>query len=374
VNAPFGSASFAPNTGGDRDGDDDGEGDDRVSAEAVGGHLWDSALRSNKTVRNYGFFVDQAYYVTSQKDPTKPDPVLKIYLPISPTPFAANLPQAVPLEPELRDKTDLFFRGFDQNNADTYLFNEWLRDVTANGLPNLTLLRLPHDHFGSESTAIAGLNTPSLQIADNDYAIGKVAEFISHSPYWKSTAIFILEDDAQNGGDHVDAHRSLGYLISPYSKRGVTISTNYNTVNVLRTIEDLLGIDYLNQSDANAAPMSDVFTSTPNFTPYSAIIPGSLCAAPVDPNLVPACGSIHAKITPVVPELHDAAWWAESLKNFDFHDADRNDADAFNRVLWRGIMGDVTYPTVRSDLDLRKNRAELLKKWRAEKSHITPVP
>src|SRR5262249_13561578 len=88
-------------------------GTNNLSAEAVAGHLWDSALRANKTVRNYGFFVDQAYYVTSQSDPTKPDPVLKIYLPVSPTPFSSNLPQGVPLEPDLRDKTDLFFRGFD---------------------------------------------------------------------------------------------------------------------------------------------------------------------------------------------------------------------------------------------------------------------
>jgi len=363
VNAPFGSTSFAPNS--DRDGDQDA--DERSGAEAVGGHLWDSALRANKTVRNYGFFVDQAYYVTTQKDPTKPDPVLKVYLPISPTPFASNLPQAVPLEPELRDKTDLFFRGFDQNNPDTYLYNEWLRDVTVNGLPNLTLLRLPHDHFGSESTAIAGLNTPSLQMADNDYAIGKVVEFVSHSPYWRNTAIFILEDDAQSGGDHVDAHRSFGYVISPYSKRGVTISTNYDTVNVLRTIEDLLGIDHLNQSDANAAPMADVFTHTPNFTPYSAIIPGNLCAPPVDPNLVPACNSPSAKITKRVPELHDAGWWAENLKSFNFHDADRLDTEAFNRILWKGIMGDAPYPTVRSGVDMRKNRVNLLKRWEASK-------
>src|SRR5262249_8564798 len=235
---PFGSPSLAPNTGSDPDGDDEGDGDDHLGAEAVGGYLWESALRENKTVRNYGFFVDQAYYVTSQSDPTKPDPVLKVYLPISPTPFASNLPQAVPLSPGLRNKTDLYFRGFDMNNADIYLFNEWLRDVTINGLPNLSLVRLPHDHFGSTATAIAGLNTPSLQMADNDYAVGRLVDFISHSPYWQNTAIFILEDDAQNGGDHIDAHRSLGYVISPYSRRGVTISTNYNTVNVLRTIED----------------------------------------------------------------------------------------------------------------------------------------
>ena len=323
-------------------------------------------------MRNYGFFIDQAYYVTSQAYPTKPDPVLKVFLPISPTPFASNLPQAVALEPELRDKTDLFFRGFDQNNADTYLYNEWVRDVAVNGLPNLTLLRLPHDHFGSSSTAIAGVRTPTLQISDNDWAIGSVVDFISRSQYWRNTAIFILEDDAQSGGDHVDAHRSFVYAISPYSKRGVTVSTNYNTVNVLRTIEDILGIGHLNQSDANAAPMADVFAFDPDFTPYSAIIPGDLCAPPVNPNLVPACKTSSAKISPRVPELHDAAWWAANLKDFNFHDADRNNADAFNRVLWKGIMGDdVPYPTVRSGLDLRQNRAELLRRWKESKKKET---
>jgi DNA-binding beta-propeller fold protein YncE len=266
--------------------------------------------------------------------------VLKVFLPISPTPFASNLPQAVPLEPELRDKTDVYFRGFDMNNADTYLYNEWVRDVTISGLPDLSLVRLPHDHFGSTATAIAGLNTPSLEMADNDYAIGRLVDYLSHSRYWQNTAIFILEDDSQSGGDHVDSHRSFVYAVSPYSKRGVTISTNYNTVNVLRTIEDLLSIDHLNQSDANAAPMADVFSQTPDFTPYSAIIPGR--------------------------ELHGAAWWAEKLKGFDFHEADRVDAEVFNRVLWEGIMGDVPYPTLRSGLDLRQHRAQLLKKWTEE--------
>jgi DNA-binding beta-propeller fold protein YncE len=274
----------------------------------------------------------------------------------------------------LRDKTDLYYRGFDMNNADTYLYREWLRDMTVNGLPNLTLLRLPHDHFGNTGTAVAGLHTNSLQMSDNDYAIGKVVETISHSQYWKNTAIFILEDDAQSGGDHMDAHRSLGYVISAYSRRGVTIPTNYDTVNMLRTIEDLLGIDHLNLSDANAAPMSDVFTRTPDMTPYTAVIPGNLCAAPVDPALVPECKSASAKITPKLPELHDAAWWAEALKPFDFHDADRIDAEAYNRVLWEGTMGDVPYPTTRSGKDLRKNRGRLLKEWEASKKAAQKRP
>jgi DNA-binding beta-propeller fold protein YncE len=132
-------------------------------------------------------------------------------------------------------------------------------------------------------------------------------------------------------------------------------------------MEDLLGIDHLNQSDANAAPMSDVFTLFPNFTPYSAIIPGSLCAAPVSPNLVPACNSPSAKITPQMRDLHNGSWWAENTKNFNFHGADKLDAGAFNRVLWKGIMGNVPYPTVRTGLDLRNNREQLLKQWDAEK-------
>jgi YVTN family beta-propeller protein len=311
-----------------------------VDPGAVGGYIWDAAIRAGKSVRNYGFFVDQAYYVSTGGDPTKPDPRLPTYLPISPRPFDDNLPQAVALTAPLQGRTDVFFRGFDQNNADTYLFNEWVRDVTANGLADLTLLRLPHDHFGSFATALAGLGTPSLQIADNDYAIGKVVDFISHSDRWRDTAIFILEDDAQNGGDHVDSHRSFVYALSAYSKRGRTISTNYNTVNVLRTMEDLLGIAHLNFRDANAQPMKDVFSRVPDFTPYTAIIPGSLCAAPVDPNLVPACATGSAALqSPPVPDLHGRAWWAGRTSRFDFSREDRIDADAFNRVLVEGITG-----------------------------------
>jgi DNA-binding beta-propeller fold protein YncE len=202
------------------------------------------------------------------------------------------------------------------------------------------------------------------------YAIGKVVDFISHSPYWRNTAIFILEDDAQSGGDHVDAHRSFGYAISPYSKRGVTISTNYNTVNVLRTIEDLLGIDHLNQSGANAAPMADVFTRTPNFTPYSAIIHGSLCAPPVDQNLVPACSSPSAKITSRVPELHDGAWWAEILKSISMTriaSTLKRSTASFGKGSWATCLT----RRFAAVIDLRKNRTQLLKKWEASKKSQT---
>jgi YVTN family beta-propeller protein len=368
---PTGSSNILPGT---KNVDSPEGANDDLDAEKVGGYLWDSALRAHKTVRNYGFFLDQSYYISSGGDPTKPDPKVPTYIPISPTPFDTKIPQAIEEQPALLGLTDIYYRGFDQNNADTYLVNEWQRDMGVNGLPNLTLLRLPHDHNGSFGTAIAGLGSAELQISDNDYAIGRVTDIISHSPYWRDTAIFILEDDAQNGSDHVDSHRSFAYVISPYSKRGVTISTNYNTVNVLRTIEDLMGINHLNFRDADAAPMADVFTQKPDFTPYSAIIPGDLCTAPVDPNLVPACDTPGAQISAAVPPLHDAAWWAAKTKGFDFSDADRIDADAFNRVLWQGTMGDnLPYPTVRSRQDLRQNRSELIKRWQESKTQSKQV-
>ena len=368
---PTGSSNILPGT---KNVDSPEGANDDLDAEKVGGYLWDSALRAHKTVRNYGFFLDQSYYISSGGDPTKPDPKVPTYIPISPTPFDTKIPQAIEEQPALLGLTDIYYRGFDQNNADTYLVNEWQRDMGVNGLPNLTLLRLPHDHNGSFGTAIAGLGSAELQISDDDYAIGRVTDIISHSPYWRDTAIFILEDDAQNGSDHVDSHRSFAYVISPYSKRGVTISTNYNTVNVLRTIEDLMGINHLNFRDADAAPMADVFRQKPDFTPYSAIIPGDLCTAPVDPNLVPACSTPGVEISAAVPPLHDAAWWAAKTKGFDFSDADRIDADAFNRVLWQGTMGDnLPYPTVRSRQDLRQNRSELIKRWQESKTQSKQV-
>ncbi len=225
-------------------------------------------------------------------------------------------------------------------------------------------MRLHHDHFGNFNQAVAGLNTPALQMADNDYAVGLLVEKISKSPYWKDTAIFVIEDDAQNGPDHIDAHRSLAYIISPYTKRGALVSTNYNTVNFLRTMEDLLGIGYLGITDANAQPMSDAFIRNPDFTPYTAIVPGNLCAPPVDPNLLPACNDPNAVKTAGFPSLRDKQWWAQATKDFYFEVEDKLDSEAFNHILWAGIKGDnVPYPTERTHQDLRQNRAQLLEKW-----------
>ncbi|MDZ8221557.1 MULTISPECIES: beta-propeller fold lactonase family protein [unclassified Nostoc] len=364
---PSGRSSILP---GDRDVDAP-EGDGNLKPDAIGGYLWDTALRAGKTVRNYGFFVDNGIpYTTSQTDPTKPDPKNPAYIPISPTPYADKIPQAPVTKTALLDKTDLYFRSFDQNNADIYLYNEWERDLKQNGLPNLMLVRLSHDHFGSFGTALFGLNTPELQMADNDYAIGKLVEKISHLPEWKETAIFIIEDDSQNGPDHVDSHRSLAYVISPYTKRGALVSTNYNTINILRTIEDLLNIKYLAITDANAEPMSDAFIREPNFEPYTAIVPGNLCAKPVDPKLVPACQDPKVENTAAVPILNDAKWWAAITKGFNFIGEDNLDAEEFNEILWEGIKGDnIPYPKERNGKNLRQNRDQLLKNWQLSQTN-----
>jgi YVTN family beta-propeller protein len=346
------------------------EGANDLNPEAIGGYLWDSALRAGKTVRMYGAAVDlsDSFYRSGSADPTQPDPNNPLYIPISPTPFADGIPQAPASKTSLQGRADIYFRGYDQKNTDIYSVNEWKRDVEAyvaeNGtLPNLMIMALDHDHFGNFSNAVAGVNTPETQMADNDYAVGDLVDYLSHRPEWKETAVFVLEDDAQDGPDHMDAQRSIGYVISPYSRQGKLVSTNYNTVNMMRTMEDILGIDYLGITDANAYPMSDVFSRSADLTPYTAIVPGNLCQAPVDPNLVPACQDPSAPKTTAARIRHDKTWWARETQNFNFDGVDKVDSHAFNRVLWAGVKGeDVPYPTERSGVDLRRNRIALLAK------------
>ena len=310
------------------------------------------------------------YYVPAGAEAAQASPNNPLYIPIRRTPFEDGVPQAAISKTSLAGNTDLYFRGYDMNEPDIYSFEEWKRDVEAysaeNGaLPNLMVVALPHDHFGRFDTALAGLDTPETQMADNDYATGLMVDYLSHRPDWAETAIVILEDDAQNGPDHVDAHRSIAYIISPYTKRGgALISTRYTTVNVIRTMEDLLGIDYIGTPDANAQSMSENFTRTADLTPYEVIVPGDLCQTPVDPDLVPACQDASAPKTTAVASRHDGHWWSNATREFDFDGLDRLDAEAFNQVLWSGVKGeDVSYPTQRSGENLRRNRDSLLNQW-----------
>jgi YVTN family beta-propeller protein len=335
---PTGSSNILPGTKdiGSVDGDSD------LSPDAVGGYLWDEAAREGKTQRHYGFYTDYTYYFV-------PPP---LYIPVSRTPYKDQIPQGPPLRPTLRDVNDVYYRGFDLSVPDSYHYEEWKREFdsyVANGnLPQLEIMSLPLDHFGSFGSNVGGLQTPDLEIADNDYALGRLVAAVSNSPYWKDTAIFVVEDDAQDGPDHVDAHRSPGYVISAYTKRHAVVHKFYNTINMLRTIEDLLGMRHLGMNDANADPMTDVFDTHADLTPYKPVLPGSLCQAPVSTDLIPECNDSSVLRSRAVPPRHDGAWWARETEHFNFKRPDALDAEAFNRLLWRGIKGeDRPYPARR---------------------------
>ena len=305
------------------------------------GHLWDQALRAGLTVRNYGFFIDGVRYVL-------PPPYSELFgIPEDTDPFSHGLQVSYPTNGALTPFTDIYFRGFDNIFPDYYRYTEWARDVDAGGLAQLSLVRLMHDHTGNFGDAILGVNTPELQVADNDYAVGLVVQKIASSQYAGNTLIFVIEDDPQNGGDHVDAHRSTAFVVGPYVKQNAVVSTSYNTVNMIRTMEEVLGLPPLNLNDATALPMADVFdvnqsrwnyTATPSAMLYNTTLP------------LPSQNGVARIPKP----KHNAAYWARVTKGFDFSSEDRVDPVAFNRILWQGLKGNQVYP---GDANLAQTRA-----------------
>ena len=317
------------------------------------GYIWDAALRSGLTVRNYGFFIDLARY-------SLPPAYVAAQIPKLLDPFATKTQVAFSTNVALMPRTDPYFRGFDQAFPDYYRVQEWKREFTgeyADGsLPQLTLLRLAHDHTGSFSTALLGINTPELEVADNDYAVGLVAETVAKSRYKEDTLIFVIEDDAQDGADHVDAHRSTAYIIGPYVKHRTVVSKAYNTVNFVRTIEDVLGIGQLNLNDTVAAPMADAFDLGQKEWNFTAE-PSQLLYAtqlPLPPNKTATALNLHP--------THDAAYWAAATKGLDFSVEDNLDGAAYNRILWKGLMN-TAYPEAVSGADLHTDRAALLARF-----------
>lgn len=308
---------------------------DGPSGEKQQGYLWNAALRANLSVRNYGFFVQNA--ATQNR-----------------TPFTSNMPQAASVDPSLIDKTDTFYRGYDNAYPDFYREAEWERefnDFTANGnLPALSMVRLPTDHTGNYGTSLDGVNTPELQIAGNDYAIGKLIEAVAKSRYASDTLIFVVEDDCQDGPDHVDEHRSIAFVAGPYVKQGAVVSTKYSTINMLRTMEDILGTDHLSINDNNQGPMTDVFDITKSTWTFTATVPTILRSTMLP--LPPATVAYNT-----VKPLHDFRYWVAATRHMDFSKEDRIDAAHYNRVLWKGIMGNKPYPTRRSGKDMTVSAA-----------------
>jgi hypothetical protein len=313
------------------------------------GYLWNTAFNAGLTVRNYGAFGDAIGAAVpfpnnvgvQQLHPSNPQ--------LAGLPVSDNTPQT-------QLTTDLYYRSYDLNNADVYLEQEFERDVTAGGLMNLSVVRMPHNHTGNYTTALAGVNTPELQVADNDYAVGKLVQFIANSAYASNTLVFVIEDDAQNGGDHVDAHRSTAFIVGPYVKQGgAVVSTQYNTINFVRTIERVLGLAPNHLTDAIALPMADVFDTTQTTWTYSAT-PSAYLYSTTLPLPAPQTGLVIPKST------HDAKYWARVTKGFDFSKEDRVDPVAYNRILWRGLKGDTVYPGDSNLAETRKLYKEALKK------------
>jgi DNA-binding beta-propeller fold protein YncE len=314
------------------------------------GYLWNNALRAGLTVRDYGFFVDTTCYnVAACQTPLVRDP------------FSTNTIVAPSTNVALTPFTDPYFRGFDPSFPDYWRYTEWERDFDTNyaagGLPNLTLIRFMHDHTGNFGTAIDLVDTPDRDVADNDYAVGLLVQKIANSPVYKNnTLIFVVEDDSQDGGDHIDSHRTTVYIAGAYV-RNALVSTAYNTIDFVRTMEEVLGLPPMNLNDAVATPMTDVFNTTPNRAWTFTATPASILYCTNLPLPQPA--------QPCLNPTPDSKYWAQVTKDMDFTDADRVDGGLFNRILWKGMMGRKPYPAAPTGKDLRQNRDKLLADYRS---------
>jgi hypothetical protein len=288
-------------------------------------------LRAGLTFREYGCMSD--VNVESTRDPE---------------PFLHKTVQSRPANPELYKFGDPYFRGFDPGYPDFYRENEWAREfddyVAHRNLPAFEIVQLPVDHMGDFGTAISGVNTPETQQADNDYAFGRLVEHVAHSPYRDSTLIIALEDDAQDGPDHMDAHRSTAYVVGPYVKHDAVISTRYTTVSILRTIEDILGLTHLNLNTATTRPMTEIFDLHANDWSFDAHPSAVLLHTKLP---LPAAAREAAARGPLPAQRHPAEYWAAQTRGFDFSKEDRIDSQRFNRIVWNGLMN-TPYPTRRA--------------------------
>jgi hypothetical protein len=299
-----------------------------------GGYIFRAALNAGKTVRNYGMLVNNIGSIGTK------------IAPIS-DPFTAKEVQVAALSPDLAPFTDVYYRGYDNNYPDLWRYQEWKREfdqfVAQGNLPNLSLVRLSHDHMGNFGTALAGINTPETQQADNDLAVGLLVQAVASSPFAKDTLVIVTEDDCQDGPDHVDSHRATTYLAGAYVKQGAVVGTPYSQVNAIRTMEDILGTEHLNLNTAFQPPMTEAFDlKTRGEWSFQAEASTLLQTTDVAP-LVVASGATFTPGEVVKPE-HDAKYWDKVTAGFDFSEADRVPTAKFNRVLWRGLMGNKPYP------------------------------
>lgn len=273
-----------PTSYGGRGGDYDAEGR-RRAADNKGDFIWGNAKRHGVSYRTYGEFADDY------------KPNLKI----------------------LEGHFCPYYTSWDETVRDTTRVNQWKRDFDSllriNAVPQLNTLRLINDHTEGMSL---GRPTPFAHVADNDWAVGLFIEHLSKSPIWEQSVVFIVEDDAQNGPDHVDAHRTTAYVAGGYVKRGYIDHTPYSTSSMVRTIELILGMAPMSQYDAAATPMWRSFSKTVNIKTFQAI--------PANVNL----NDVNTKDGPL----------AKKSKTFDFSKEDRVNDFEFSEVIWKGVRGE----------------------------------
>ena len=299
----------------------DGMEDDDVDALAYspGGFIWDSALARGKTLRVYGEF---AITEKSWKEPGRTGRIrwmdhYRDFVEGAGRIAISSRPAIESLRPHLCASTV----GWDMDIPDVFRAAEFIKELKgfekSGQFPNLAIICLPNDHTSGTS---AGAPTPAAQVADNDLAFGQIVEAISKGPFWKETCIFAIEDDPQNGWDHVSGYRTTAYVISPYTRRGAVVSTQYNQPGMLRTIGLILGLPPMNLIDAASVPMFDCFTETPDFTPFTAV-----------PTRVPL-----DQMNPDPSAIGDPLLerYARPLENVD-----QCDEDLLNRIIWHAQKG-----------------------------------
>ena len=326
------------------DGMEDADND--ALAWSPAGFIWDSCLRHGRTIRNYGEFMmprvrwkdpsRQGHpgfagcYAAWKAGPNQNDVI-----------FAAD-----PAVESLRPHSPLDTVGWDMSVPDQFRADYVIRELAEcerqGHYPNLVIICLPQDHTSGTSP---GCPTPAACMADNDLALGRIVEALSHSSFWPKMAIFAIEDDPQAGWDHVSGYRTTAYLASPYARRGVTVSTQYNSTSLLRTIGQILGLPPMNLFDASATPMFDCFTDTPDPTPFKALP----VTVPLD------------EMNPDPSALTDPLIKAHALASsqMNFAEIDCAPEDLLNRVLWHAMRGSAAaYPTWAVGPDDDENEAD----------------
>jgi YVTN family beta-propeller protein len=297
------------------------EGSDPLAFPTTG-FLWDNALALKRTFRNYGEFVKSAY------DP-KGVKWADLYADYANGTAKVKV-TATPNLHSLDKYSHPNYPGFPLITPDVYrakLFLDEFKEYERKGtFPNLVYLFLPCNHTnGTRPNA----PTPRAMVADNDLALGMVVEAVSKSKFWPKTCILVTEDDPQNGFDHVDGHRTVGLVVSPYTKRKAVDSTNYNQTGMVKTIELILGLPPMTQLDLSATPMRGCFADRPDLTPYTAV-----------KNRV----ALDEMNKPVEKLDGKAKAFARKSLELDFDEEDRADEDTLNRILWFAMRGKKPYP------------------------------